>query len=140
AARWFVQLKNILVIRRMEFFVVEVTIFGMPILAYSDPIPAHVTPILLEGGVIFFLLFSLGDIINCLADRELDVVHKTRLARAVSELGVENVRWIVILLAIVSATLALHLSLRTQDPTIFMLVAVGMFLGIQYSVGPIHFK
>ena len=46
-----------------------------------------------ELSTLFFLLFHFGDMINCLADREVDAVCKTHLSEAIQGFGVRNVTW-----------------------------------------------
>ena len=132
--------KNFLVVRRMEFYVVELTIFSMPVLVAARTIQDIFNLVVLEGLILFFIIYAMGDIINCLVDRDLDATYKTRLSNAVFGLGVENVRNIVIVSGILSLVLAVHLSLVTGRWGILALVLIGMFLGIQYSMGPFFFK
>jgi 4-hydroxybenzoate polyprenyltransferase len=132
--------KNFLVVRRMEFYVVELTIFSMPVLVAARTIQDIFSLVVLEGLILFFIIYAMGDIINCLVDRDLDATYKTRLSNAVFGLGVENVRNIVIVSGVLSLALAIHLSLVTGRWSILALVLIGMFLGIQYSMGPFFFK
>ena len=132
--------KNFMVVRRMEFYVVELTIFSMPVLVAARTLQDVFNLIVLEGLILFFIIYAMGDIINCLVDRDLDATYKTRLSNAVFGLGVENVRNLVIVSGVLSLVLAVHLSLVTGRWGILGLVVIGMFLGIQYSVRPFFFK
>jgi 1,4-dihydroxy-2-naphthoate octaprenyltransferase len=132
--------KNFMVVRRMEFYIVELTIFSMPVLVAAHSFRDVFNPVVLEGLILFFVIYALGDMINCLVDRDLDATYKTRLSSAVYGIGVSNVRNLVIAEAVISLVLAVHLSLVTGRWLILGLVLVGMFLGIQYSIGPFFFK
>ncbi len=132
--------KNIFIIRRMEFFIVEITIFTMPLLVTVRSIADFLNYKVLEGFVLFFILYSIGDMINCLADRELDKAYKYRLSQAVYAVGVNFIRVLIIALIIVALAIATHLSWSTGKWSILGLVLLGMFLGIEYSLGPIFFK
>ncbi|HEX2085717.1 MAG TPA: UbiA family prenyltransferase [Solirubrobacteraceae bacterium] len=127
-------------IRRMEFYVVELTIFAMPVLVVATSTGDLTRWTVLEGLAMFFALYTLGDVINCLADRDLDAVYKTRLSRAVYRIGVRRVTAVVIGSTVVGVALAVHLAAATGRWLILGLVVVGVFLGIEYSVRPLYFK
>jgi 4-hydroxybenzoate polyprenyltransferase len=132
--------KNFMVVRRMEFYVVELTIFSLPVLVAARSVQELFSLVVLEGFIMFFVIYAMGDMINCLVDRELDASYKTRLSNAVYGLGVSNVRNMVIAEFVVSLLLAIHLSFSTGRWAILGLVLIGLFLGVQYSTGPIFFK
>ena len=132
--------KNLLTLRRMEFFIVEITIFSIPVFFVARSVHEFRTAVFLEGALLFFILYSLGDMINCLYDRELDRTYKKRLSSAVYGLGVRFVRNLVIAEIILSLLLGIHLAYVARNWPIFLLVLFGIFLGVQYSAGPIHFK
>jgi alpha-ketoglutarate-dependent taurine dioxygenase/4-hydroxybenzoate polyprenyltransferase len=126
-------------IRRPEFMVAEV-----PILLIAARLVAGTSALLTwhfaETVALFFLLFHFGDMINCLADRDLDAVYKTHLSEAVKGLGVRNVRWQLGCTAGGAVALAAHLSWVCRRPDVLALVAAGLALGAQYSVGPLRLK
>jgi 1,4-dihydroxy-2-naphthoate octaprenyltransferase len=132
--------KSLYAIRRMEFFPVEITIFTMPLLVSVAGVGQLLTPVVFEGYLTFFVLFSLGDMINCLADRDLDKTYKGRLARAVDYLGVPFVTALVAAEAVLALLLGAHLAWVTGKPALLVLVGLELVLAIQYSVGPFHFK
>ncbi len=132
--------KNLLIIRRVEFLVVELTIFSIPILFVINGYEEILSFTVLEGFVLFFLLHSLGYMINCWADRDLDKSYKTRFSKAVSALGVNRVRNILIADIVLCLGIGVHLSWVTGKWLLLLLVLAGIFLGVQYSTGPIHFK
>lgn len=128
------------VIRRLEFYVVELTIFTMPVLVAARSLGALGSRTVLEGLIMYFVLYSVGDMVNCVADRELDVVYKTRLSRAVYRIGPGRVVMLVTAETIAGLGLAVHLSVITGRWLILALAVTGVFLGMGYSLGPVHFK
>ena len=133
-------LKDIFTIRRPEFMIVEATIFSMPILVVAHGMQALTTGLVIEGLLLFFVLYSFGDMINCLADRDLDSTYKTRLSRAVYRLGVGFVRKILIVELVAALLLGIHLAWSSGRWQLLALVLAGVFLGVEYSVGPFYFK
>lgn len=133
-------LVNLARIRRIEFLVVELTIFSIPILVSISSLQQVQTWVCAEAFLLFFVLYALGDGINCLADRDLDATYKTHLSRAVYELGVPFVKLLTVLEIIVALGLAVHLSWLTDKWIFLGLVVLGIFLGVGYSIRPFHFK
>jgi len=133
-------LVNMARIRRVEFLVVELTIFWMPILISISSLKQLGTWVCAEAFLLLFVLYALGDGINCLADRDLDAVYKTHLSRAVYELGVPFVTFLTVLEIVLALGLAIHLSWLTGKWIFLGLVSFGIFLGVGYSIRPLHFK
>ncbi len=133
-------LKNLFVIRRPEFMIVEATIFSMPILVAAGGVERVANKVVLEGLLLFFVLYSLGDMINCLADRDLDSIYKTRLSSAVYGLGVGFVRKLVLAEGVAAFLLGVRLAWISGQWLLFALVLGGIFLGVEYSIGPFYFK
>ena len=128
------------VVRRLEFYVVELTIFSIPLLVVADDVHDLARPVVFEGLIMYFVLYAIGDMVNCLADRDLDNVYKTRLSRAVYRIGPSRLGWIVAIETLVGLGLAVHLSMVTGRWLILLLVLLGVFLGLAYSLGPLHLK
>jgi 4-hydroxybenzoate polyprenyltransferase len=127
-------------IRRVEFRVAEIPILAIPVLLLlKDAVPLKAFAFW-EGIFIFFLLFAFGDMINCLADRDLDAVYKPHLSEAVYGLGVRFVAFQVVATAALALVLSAHLSWLTGRWLLFALVAVGLALGAAYSVPPLRLK
>jgi 4-hydroxybenzoate polyprenyltransferase len=127
-------------IRRVEFRIAEIPILAIPVfLLIKDATPLK-TFAFWEGIFIFFLLFAFGDMVNCLADRDLDAVYKPHLSEAVYGLGVRFVTFQVVATAALALVLSAHLSWLTGRWPLFVLVAVGLALGAAYSVPPIRLK
>ncbi|HEX8502998.1 MAG TPA: UbiA family prenyltransferase [Pyrinomonadaceae bacterium] len=127
-------------IRRVEFRVAEIPILAIPVLLLIRDASPLKTFAFWEGVFIFFLLFAFGDMINCLADRDLDAVYKPHLSEAVYGLGVRFVTFQVAATAVVALALSAHLSWLTGRWLLFVLVAVGLALGAAYSVPPFRLK
>ncbi|HEY6190560.1 MAG TPA: UbiA family prenyltransferase [Pyrinomonadaceae bacterium] len=127
-------------IRRVEFRIAEIPILAIPVLLLINDTAPLKTYAFWEGVLIFFLLFAFGDMINCLADRDLDAVYKPHLSEAVYGLGVRFVTFQVAATAALALALAAHLSWRTNRWPLFALVAIGLTLGAAYSVKPVQLK
>ena len=87
-------------IRRIEFRIAEVPIVAIPVLLTVRDLAPIKTFTFWEGVFIFFLLFAFGDMINCLADRDMDAIYKPHLSEAVYGLGVPFVTFQVIATAV----------------------------------------
>ena len=97
--------------------------------------------VILEGLVVFFLLFNVGFMINCWADWEVDEIYKKKLAASVKGFGRDTVRNLVILHVSLALLISIHISLiMTWKPVLLFLVILGTFLGVAYSIEPFRFK
>ena len=121
-------------IRRVEFRIAEIPILAIPLLILLRDTAPLKTFYLWEGIFIFFLLFAFGDMINCLADRDLDAVYKPHLSEAVYGLGLKFVTFQVIATAALALVLSFHLAWSLNRWLLFVLVAIGLVLGAAYSV------
>src|SRR5215471_3973554 len=127
-------------IRRVEFRVAEIPIILIPLLLLVRDAAVLKTFYFWEGIFLFFLLFAFGDMINCLADRDLDAVYKPHLSEAVYGLGVKTVTFQVVASAVVALLLATHLGWKLNRWLLVPLVAIGLMLGAAYSVAPVRLK
>lgn len=127
-------------IRRVEFRIAEIPILLIPILLLVRDTGVFKTFAFWEGIFIFFLLFAFGDMINCLADRDLDAVYKPHLSEAVYGLGVPFVTFQVAASAVLALVLSIHLSFTLNRWLILVLVATGLILGAAYSLKPVQLK
>jgi alpha-ketoglutarate-dependent taurine dioxygenase/1,4-dihydroxy-2-naphthoate octaprenyltransferase len=126
-------------IRRPEFLVAEVPIALIPALLVA-PDGGLVTWASAEIAAILLLLFHYGDMVNCHADRELDLTYKTRTAEAVLGLGAANVAAQIVATAGLALALVVDLAARTGRWWAVPWVAAGLILGWQYSRGPLRLK
>lgn len=129
-----------LIIRRVEFRIAEIPILGTAAALSATSRSFLESGRFWEGVVLFFVLFAFGDMINVLADRELDAVYKTKLSNAVSDLGVNFVTFQVVAYAAIALALGIDLSISLDRPLIFVFVVLGLILGAQYSVKPLYLK
>lgn len=127
-------------IRRVEFRIAEIPIVAIPLFLLLRDTSQLKTFYLWEGVFIFFLLFAFGDMINCLADRDLDAVYKPHLSEAVYGLGVRFVTFQIAATALFALALSIHLSWVLNRWTLAALVAIGLVLGAAYSVKPVQLK
>ena len=127
-------------IRRVEFRIAEIPILVIPLLILLRDVGPLKTFSLWEGIFIFFLLFAFGDMVNCLADRDLDAVYKPHLSEAVYGLGVRFVSFQVWATALLALALSFHLSWTLDRWIFFVMVAIGLLLGAAYSVKPVQLK
>ena len=97
-------------------------------------------PFILEGILIFILLFNVGFMVNCWSDWKVDELYKTHLYKAVKNLGRRSLGAIIIIHILLSFLLAFHLSIALNRVGIIILVWIGTFLGVGYSIEPIRFK
>lgn len=133
-------LRDMLIIRRVEFRIAELPIVAMPALLVNTSLPPLKTQSFWEGVLLFFFLFAFGDMINCLADRDLDAKYKPHLSRAVYNLGVPFVTFQVILWAVLALLVAAHISWMLQRWQLLALTAAGLALGAAYSIEPFRLK
>ena len=110
-------------IRRVEFRIAEIPILAIPLLILLRDTAPLKTFYLWEGVFIFFLLFAFGDMINCLADRDLDAVYKPHLSEAVYGLGVGFVKFQVIATAALDISFEAEISSRSIVTTPFSRVS-----------------
>ena len=132
--------RDMLIIRRVEFRIAELPIVAMPALLVNTSLAPLKTQSFWEGVLLFFFLFAFGDMINCLADRDLDAKYKPHLSRAVYNLGVPFVRFQVILWAVLALAVAAHVSWILHRWQLLALTAAGLALGAAYSVEPFRLK
>lgn len=108
---------------------------------FNNIFSLSVVLIIVEGLIIFYLLFNTGFMINCWADWEVDEIYKKDLATAVRAFGRKKLLNLVIIHILIAIILAVHLTLIYNfRPEIFVLVIIGIFLGVAYSVEPFRFK
>jgi 4-hydroxybenzoate polyprenyltransferase len=96
--------------------------------------------VIIEGIIIFILLFNVGFMVNCWADWKVDELYKTKLYHAVIDMGRNKLGIMVIIHIIASILLAYHVTLQINRIEISMLVWIGIILGVGYSIEPFRFK
>ena len=129
-------LRDSLRIRRPEFLVAEIPILAVAVLLVQGWRAPELAPI----ALLFFLLFHFGDMINCLADRDLDAVYKTQLSEAVYGLGTGHVRAQIAITVASAVSIATWLAYTSGRWGILALALFGLLLGSQYSLRPLWLK
>jgi len=95
---------------------------------------------LIEGIFVFILLFNVGFMVNCWADWQVDKLYKTKLYSAVKKMGRSLLGSLVVIHIAAALLLAFHLTMVLDRIEIIILVWIGTFLGVGYSVEPFRFK
>jgi 1,4-dihydroxy-2-naphthoate octaprenyltransferase len=127
-------------LRRVEYRIAELPIFLIPMLLVIDGASAFTSPVFWEGLCVFFFLFAFGDLLNCLADRDLDAIYKPHLTEAVDGLGVRGVITQAVVSALAALALTVHLALVLDRWLLVPAVVLGLFIAYAYSVGPFRLK
>lgn len=127
-------------LRRIEYRIAEVPIFLIPMLLTIEDASAFQGAAFWDGLLIFLFLFAFGDLVNCLADRDLDAIYKPHLTEAVYGLGVRGVVVQSVLSAVAAVGLAIHLAWLLDRWFFVPLVVVGVFVAYAYSVEPFRLK
>ncbi len=98
---------------------------------------------LVLGLVAFLLLFLSGFTINAYTDRKLDSGYdsfKKNISSSVGVLGAKRLLHITIAQVVIAVILSGIVAYRMAEPMLFVLVLVGVFFGIGYSIKPLNFK
>jgi 4-hydroxybenzoate polyprenyltransferase len=135
-------LLDLLRIRRVEFRIAEIPILVMPLLLAAQSragLQASLGP-LIEGTLVFFLLFAFADMANCLADRDLDATYKPHLSQAVYRLGLRSVTRQILVAAALSFLITVHLAWRLERWILIPMTLIGLALGAAYSLEPVRLK
>lgn len=134
------RLLNSLRLRRLEYLVAEVPVLLIPLLMMAQSPKILSSPVIWEGLLALYLLFNIGDLINSLADRDLDAVYKPKLSRAVYALGVKALKLEILLWSLVGFGLCLHVAWQLDRWTLVPLWLLGLGLAAQYSLPPWSMK
>jgi alpha-ketoglutarate-dependent taurine dioxygenase/1,4-dihydroxy-2-naphthoate octaprenyltransferase len=127
-------------LRRPEFMRAEIPILLIPALLSASR-PADLARLaFVEGAALFFLLFQVGDMVNCLLDQEVDLHRKTHLAEAVRALGTANVKAQIVISAALAMGLGVHLALTLGRPWMAGAAVLGVLLGASYTAPPLRLK
>ena len=125
-------------IRRFEFLPLTVTVPLVPALLAARSWRELVSVDVLVAALVIILSIQVGNIANCLADREMDATYKTRLSEAVYGLGVPNVVRQIVVTSGLCALLEIFLTFRTHHADLLVIGLLWAVLGIGYSLPPLH--
>jgi 4-hydroxybenzoate polyprenyltransferase len=137
------QVKAYLHTCRYEYFPGEAPAMLVPIFLTATPGQPLISVNLLIGLVAFLLLFLSGFTINAYTDRKLDENYdsfKRNISSSVGVLGAKRLLYITIAQVVIAVILAGIVAYRMSEPLLFLMVLVGVFLGIGYSIKPLNFK
>ncbi len=127
-------------LRRPEFIKAEIPILAIPMLLAAPDLAALTTAVTLDVVLLFFLWFHLGDLVNCLMDREVDVHRKTHLSEAVRTLGVPNVQAQIAGTTLAAGAVTAHLVIGLGRTDLAVLGVIGVLAAISYTAPPIRMK
>jgi 4-hydroxybenzoate polyprenyltransferase len=99
--------------------------------------------IVIEALLAFLLLYLTGFIINAITDKEIDSQYdnfKTSIPKSVEILGERTLWGLIIGHVVVATILAFHISIQMNNFLPLILVLIGTFFGLGYSVKPFQFK
>ncbi|MFT3713984.1 MAG: TauD/TfdA family dioxygenase [Archangium sp.] len=138
--RWWATLRAAWRVRRPEFFRAELPILLIPALLSAPSVSDLWSWRFLEGALLFFLLFNVGDMINCWFDRDVDLHRKTHLAEAIARVGRNGLLAQIIISALFAAGLGVHLALTLNRSWLAPAGVLGAILGAGYTAPPLRLK
>ena len=138
--RWWAKLRAAWRVRRPEFFRAELPILLIPALLSATTLSSLASLPFLEGVVLFFLLFNIGDMVNCWFDRDVDLHRKTHLAEAIAMVGRRSLMAQIVVSTVAAVVLAVHLALTLQRPWLAPAGLLGAIFGAGYTAPPLRLK
>ena len=138
--RWWWSLRDAWRLRRPEFMRAEIPILFIPAFLSASRPADFARVAFWEGTVLFWLLFQIGDLVNCLLDQEVDLHRKTHLSEAVQALGTRNVKAQIAVSAAVAVGLGAHLGITLARPWMAAGAVLGVLLGASYTAPPLRLK
>lgn len=138
--RWWARLRAAWRVRRPEFFRAELPILLLPALLSTTAFHQLASLAFLEGTAVFFLLFNVGDMVNCWFDRDVDLHRKTHLAEAIALVGRRSLLLQILLSALAATGLAVHLAVTMERWWLAPAGLVGALLGASYTAPPLRLK
>lgn len=126
--------------RRPEFFRAEIPILLIPALLAAPSPSALLSLMFAEAVLLFFLLINVGDMINCLFDRDVDLHRKTHLAEAVARVGTRALLAQIVLSSFAAALIGLHLGVTLERSWLAPAGFVGALVAAGYTAPPLRLK
>lgn len=127
-------------VRRPEFFRAELPILTMPAFFCATRVADLASLAFAEAVLLFFLLFNVGDMVNCFLDRDVDLHRKTHLAEAVELLGRRSLMLQIAFSGLAAAALGAHLAWSLHRPWLGPAGIVGVVVGAGYTAPPLRLK
>jgi alpha-ketoglutarate-dependent taurine dioxygenase/1,4-dihydroxy-2-naphthoate octaprenyltransferase len=138
--RWWARWRASWRVRRPEFFRAELPILLIPALVCA-PDPAALASLPFIAAVtLFFLLFNVGDMINCWWDRDVDLHRKTHLAEAIALVGRRSLLLQIVGSALAAVALGAYLAWTLQRWWLAPAGLVGVLLAASYTAPPLRLK
>lgn len=138
--RWWEAIRDSWRLRRPEFMRAEIPILLIPALLSAGAPSDLLRVSFWEVVLVFFLLFNIGDLVNCLLDRDVDLHRKTHLSEAVAALGPTNVKVQIAVSALVALAASAHLAFALHRPWMAGAALAGILLGASYTAPPLRLK
>lgn len=139
-APFLTRLKYALVVRRIEFLPVHFTIGMVPTVMGAHSWKELVALNAILGVLYGITHMELADMMNALADRELDATYKARQPQAIHGLGVRRVVVHIVVTTLFYLAIPVFFAVRTGHWDVLVLGLAAWFMGIQYSFPPLHLK
>jgi 4-hydroxybenzoate polyprenyltransferase len=128
---------------RLEYITGEAPAVFIPALLTLTSFETLLSLTVVEGIAVFAILYVTGFMVNALTDRDLDLKYdsfKHEIGEATAQLGPAKVKALLILHLVVAFALTAHLAVTLDAPWLVLLVALGAFLALAYSLDPFHLK
>ena len=138
--RWWARLRAMWRVRRSEFFRAEMPIMLIPALWSAASVAALFSWPMLEALVLCFLLFNVGDMINCWLDRDVDLHRKTHLAEAIALVGRRSLLMQIIVSGALATLLGGHIAYTLWRQWLAPAGLLGALLGASYTAPPLRLK
>jgi len=128
---------------RAEYLIAEVPGLLAVLFIGASSFSRLFAPVVLEGIAVFILLYFMGFILNAYTDQEIDknyTIFKNRIPQAVRLIGNRNIRLVIVAQIALAAVLTVHISWTMGSWLPAVLMPVGVFFGVGYSIPPLQFK
>lgn len=127
-------------VRRPEFYRAELPILLIPALLTAGHWRELLSLPFLAGVAVFFLMFNVGDMVNCWLDRDADLHRKTHLAEAVTLLGPRSLSLQIAGSVLLAVALCLYLAASLKRDWLAGAGVLGSVLAWQYTAPPLRLK
>ncbi|WP_338772854.1 UbiA family prenyltransferase [Nocardia vulneris] len=127
-------------IRRLEFLPVHLSVILTAAFLGAASADQLISGKTLAVVVAFLLGLHAGNMANCVADRELDLIYKGRLAEAVDGLGKRNIVIQIVTHIVLVLLLGAYVTASSGHWEIAVLGVVWIVVGFEYSLPPLRLK
>jgi 4-hydroxybenzoate polyprenyltransferase len=128
---------------RSEYLLAETPALFLVFFISATSFYRLLAPEVIEGIVAFVLLYFVGFIINAYTDQDIDknyTIFKNKIPEAVETIGQKNIKGIIVGQIVIANLLGALISYQMSSWIPVVLVMVGTFFGIGYSIPPLQFK